>query len=70
MFYYDTLKKFYGERVRLSYTDTDSFVLEMETEDVYEDFRKPELNKYMDFSDYDKNHKSFNDVNKKSFGEI
>ena len=41
-FYYDTLKKFYGDRVRLSYTDTDSFILEIETEDVYEDFRIPE----------------------------
>ena len=34
------------------YTDTDSYVLYVETEDLYDDFK--ELNEYMDFSDYDK----------------
>jgi len=66
-FYYDTLKKFYGDRVRLSYTDTDSFILEIETEDVYEDFLKPELNQHMDFSSYDKSHKCYNEGNKNKF---
>ena len=36
-FYYDTLKPFYNDRVKLCYTDTDSFVLHIETEDVYDD---------------------------------
>ena len=40
-FDYDTLKPFYGDRVSLAYTDTDSFILEIESEDVYEDFFKP-----------------------------
>ena len=37
-FFYDTLKPFYGDRVRLAYTDTDSFILVIETDDVYDDF--------------------------------
>ena len=64
-FYYDTLKTFYGDRVTLSYTDTYSFILEIETEDIYEDFLKPELHQHMDFSSYDKDHKCYNDINKK-----
>ena len=62
LFYYDTLNKFYGDRVRLSYTDTDSFILEIETEDIYEDFLRSELNQHMDFSSYDKSHKCDNDI--------
>ena len=30
----------YGEKAKLGYTDTDSFIYEIETEDVYEDIRK------------------------------
>ena len=69
-FFYDVLKPFYGNRVRLAYTDTDSFILEIQTEDVYEDFLKPELNKYMDFSEYDKSHKCYNESNKKVLGKF
>ena len=36
-FYYDCLKKWYGDRVHLIFTDTDSFMLEIETENVYQD---------------------------------
>ena len=50
--FYDTLKPFYGNKVRLADTDTNSFILEIETDDVYEDFLQPELKDYMDFNDY------------------
>ena len=69
-FFYDVLKPFYGNRVRLAYTDTDSFILEIQTDDVYEDFLKPELNKHMDFSNYDKSHKCYNETNKKVLGQF
>ena len=69
-FFYDVLKPFYGNKVRLAYTDKDSFILEIETADVYEDFLKPELNKHMDFSDYDKDHKCHNETNKKVLGKF
>ena len=36
-FYYDVLKKKYENKVRLIYTDTDSFVTHIETEDIYDD---------------------------------
>ncbi len=35
-FYY-VLKPFYGNKITLCYTDTDSFVLEIQTDDVYQD---------------------------------
>ena len=38
-FYYDVLKDKYKENIRLLYTDTDSYVLETYTEDVYEDWK-------------------------------
>ena len=46
-FYYDVLKPKYGDKVRLAYTDTDSFVLYIETDDIYEDLKQ--LNEYMVF---------------------
>ena len=36
-FYYGQLKNQYGERCQLLYTDTDSLLLEIQTEDVYRD---------------------------------
>jgi len=69
-FLYDTLKPFYGDGVRLAYTDTDSFILEIETDDVYDDFLKPELKEHMDFSDYPETHKCFNNSNKKVLGKF
>lgn len=36
-FYYVVLKEGYGDKVRLAYTDTDSYVLNVEADDVYKD---------------------------------
>ena len=65
-FYYDVLKPRYGDKVRLAYTDTDSFVLYIETDDVYKDFR--ELGDVFDFSDYPVDHSNFDKQNKKKLG--
>ena len=67
-FYYNVLKPYYGEKVKLCYTDTDSFILSIESKDVYDDFLKPELNKHMDFSDYPSDHKCYNVSNKRVLG--
>ena len=67
-FYYDVLKNKYEDKVRLIYTDTDSFVTHIETEDIYDDFK--EINKYMDFSGYDKEHKCYDVTNKKVLGKF
>ena len=37
--WYDYLKVEYGDNVNLLYTDTDSFILEIFTDDVYEDMK-------------------------------
>ena len=36
-FFYDYLKPKYGDKIELCYTDTDSFILYIKTEDFYED---------------------------------
>ena len=54
-FYYDVLKVKYGKNIKLIYTDTDSYVLQTFTDDIFEDFKQ--LREHMDFSGYDKNHK-------------
>lgn len=54
-YYYDFLKKKYGENVCLAYTDTYSFVLHVKTDDFYEDM-KQNLERY-DTSDYPENNR-------------
>ena len=46
-FYYDVLKPKYDDKIKLAYTD--SYVIKVETDDLYEDFE--EINEYIDFSD-------------------
>ena len=36
-FWYDYIKQKYGDKARLCYTDTDSFVMYIKTEDFYKD---------------------------------
>ena len=67
-FYYDVLKPIYGERIKLAYTDTDSFVIQIETEDLYKDLQQ--INNHMDFSDYPKNHCNDDYTNKKVLGKL
>ena len=38
-YYHNILKKTFGERVKLIYTDTDSFVLELRTRDLFKDLQ-------------------------------
>ena len=53
-FYYDYLNPKYKENLKLMYMETDSFVLEIEVFDFYND-RKYDLKKWFDTSGYDKN---------------
>lgn len=49
-FLYEYLKPKYGQNVQVAYTDTDSFILEIKTPDVYADIRnEPDM---FDTSDY------------------
>ena len=36
-FWYDCLKPKYGEHAKLCYMDTDSFIVDVKTEDIYKD---------------------------------
>ena len=53
-FYYGYLKEKYGDKVKLCYTDTDSFILYILTDDFYED-TKSDVNEKFDTSNYSKN---------------
>ena len=51
-FWYDYIKPKYGDRAKLCYTDTDSFVIHIKTEDISND-----VERWFDTSNYDKNDK-------------
>jgi len=52
-----------GGKYDLGYSDTDSLVVYVETEDIHGYFE--DLTEYMDFSDYPKNHPTYDATNKK-----
>ena len=52
-FWYDYLKPKYGDNVKLCYTDTDSFIIHVKTEDFYKDIAN-DVNKWFDTSKYKK----------------
>ena len=66
--YFGYIKNKYGNNWRLLFTDTDSLMYEIKTEDIYEDFSN---NKEMfDFSDYSTNSKYYDNSNKLVIGKI
>ena len=67
-FYYNRMKAQHGDRCQLIYTDTDSLLLEIQTEDVYRDIA--EHAHLYDTSDYPKGHPLHSTVNKKVLGKM
>ena len=67
-FWYDYLKPMYGDKIRLCYTDTDSFI---KTDDFYKDV-SADVDKWFDTSNFNKNHNRPLDIgkNKKVFGKF
>ena len=55
-FWYDYIKPKYGDRAKLCYMDTDSFVVCIETEDFYKDIAG-DVERWFDISNYDENDK-------------
>ena len=53
-FWYDYLKPMYGDKIRLCYTDTDSFIMYIKTDDFYKDI-SADVDKWFDTSNFDKN---------------
>ena len=66
--YYNKLKKKYGENCTLLYTDTDSLLVDIKTNDIYKDMS--ETKEDYDFSDYPKGHQLHNESNKKVIGKM
>ena len=67
-FYYNTLKKTYGSNCELLYTDTDSLLLQIQTEDAYKDIA--ERSDLYDTSNYPKDHPLYSEKNKKALGKM
>ena len=53
-FWYNYINPKYEEKAKLCYTDTDSFIINIETEDFFEDISN-DIEKWFDTSIYDKN---------------
>ena len=67
-FHYDYIKNKYGNNSRLLFTDTDSLMYVIKTEDVYEDFSKDK--EMSDFSNYSTMSKYYDDSNKLVVGKM
>src|SRR5690606_35405777 len=70
-FYYDILKPYFGNKMSLMMTDTDSFLLYIKCKDIYKELKYLQ-NKYdcFDFSEFDKNHFMYDDKNHKEIGKM
>ena len=68
-FWYDYIKPKYKEKAKLCYMDTDSFVINIFTEDFFEDINN-DIERWFDTSNYDKNDKRplKTGINKKVIG--
>ena len=67
--YYDKLQPYFGqENIHLHYTDTDSFVLSVNTKDNIKVLKN--IEDISDFSNLDKNHKLFTNENEKVIGKF
>ena len=63
-FHYNVMMKYFPlESIHLMYTDTDSLVYHIFTDDIYQDFLK--LQNYFDFSNYSSDHILFSNCKKK-----
>ena len=67
-FHYNCIKRKYGDRAKLLFTDTDSLTYEIEAEDVYQDFWN-DKDKF-DNSDYPENSPYYDNTNKKVIGKF
>ena len=66
-FHYNHMKKKYGDRAQLLFTDTDSLMYHVETDDIYADMLE-DLDKF-DTSDYPPDHLLHSNTNKKVIGK-
>ena len=65
--YYNHFKLFYKNRIILCYTDTDSFIFLVQTDNIEDDL-KNKFGYLMDFSNFPKDHRCFDESHKKEIG--
>ena len=69
-FYYNVVKKQYGDKVHLQYGDTDSLILSFDGVDIMKEMNKTSLFDYMDTSNFDKDHQLYSIRNKSKLGYL
>lgn len=62
------IRKYGAEKVKLLFTDTDSLMYQIQTEDVYKDMQEDQ--DLFDTSEYPPEHFLFIEANKKKIGEF
>ena len=69
--WYDYLKPMYGDKIRLCYTDTDSFIIHIKTDDFFKDI-SADVDKWFDTSNFNKNDNRLLEIgkNKKVLGKF
>ena len=60
-FFYDYIKPKYNDKVKLLMADTDSLILEIQTDDFYKDM-SPDVHEWFDTSNFPKDHSSGNET--------
>ena len=68
-FLYDYFKPKYGDKIKLCYTDTDSFILHIKTKDLYENIDN-DVEEWFDTSNYKINRPLLTEKNKKVLGKF
>lgn len=65
-FHYNVMKKHFGDKIQLLYTDTDSLLYEIHCEDVYDELQEiQQKDAVFDFSNYPKSHRLYDASGKK-----
>ena len=67
-FYYNTLYRIFGDRLRLLMTDTDSLCFEVESDDFHKEIRDHNVQHKFDWSNYPKNHPMYDGKGKAVLG--
>jgi hypothetical protein len=67
-FHYEEMKPRYGDKIRLCFTDTDSLLYEVKTDDIFKDMQS--MIHLFDTSDYQKDHPCYSTTNKKVPGKM
>ena len=68
-FWYSTIVPTYGKRAQFVYSDTDSFIINLETDDIVKEIKGP-LADHLDLSNFPPNHPLYSDRCKGELGKL